>query len=393
MTTPPDPVAERPPERGIGGGRKRRKIQAPPRKDGNGLLIVGLLSALALVVGGFALYLIATRPATPAAASTASCRTIAWESLPDNDALPEGWTVTGSGFYTDGYGASFSGPVASGSPAPVINVRVSCYGSDGHLAVTRSHDADLAVGGTDVPFADVGDEALATKDRTGTTTSVYVRRGQLVASIASQGVSADDLEEAAGAIDDAMDTAESAVAEASPGAEPNASDEGEVPTDELGTDVPDETPTHTFPELEAILPKTVEGAPFVSESTTATEVMSGDPSGEALFQWLTQNGKTSDQLEFADSSDPTGTVDADFTALRVDGIAAAKLRAELIATWLSADTTGVTPVNKTIGGKPVQVIDYGDGGSIDYVFDQGDAVIVLSSSDPAVVEKVLAGFK
>ena len=118
MTTPSEPVAERPAERpaerGVGGGRKRRKIQGPPRKDGNGLLIVGLVSALALVVGGIALYLIATRPATPAAASTASCRTIAWESLPANDALPEGWTVTGSGFYTDGYGASFSGPVASG---------------------------------------------------------------------------------------------------------------------------------------------------------------------------------------------------------------------------------------------------------------------------------------
>ena len=59
----------------------------------------------------------------------------------------------------------------------------------------------------------------------------------------------------------------------------------------------------------------------------------------------------------------------------------------------SADASGITTTNKTIGGKQVLAIDYGDQGALDYVYEQGDAVVILSSSDPALVEKVLSGLK
>ena len=339
---------------------------------------------------------------TAGASPTPSCRSIAWEALPTSDALPEGWTVSGSGFYTDGYGAQFTGPAASGATtaAPVLNVRVSCYGSDGHLVITRSHEADLAAGGSDINFGPgIGDEALAAKDASGTTTSVYFRRGELVASLAAQGVTPDEIDQVAGAIDDAMIAAgETAIADTSsaePDAtdEPIASDDGAAASDDLGTDVPEESPSHLFPALEAILPATVEGSAFTRESTTATDVMSGDPSADALFKWLGDNGSSSDKLEFAASYDPTSTVDASMTAVRADGVAAAKLRQELITTWLEGSTSGATTTTKTIGGKSVTVVDYHDEGSLDYLFDQGDAVIILTSSDPALVEKVVAAFK
>ena len=254
MTSPRDPL-QRPPERGPGGGRKPPRPAPPSRTVSNALIAVGLLGALALVVAGAALFVTLTRP-TPVAEG--ACRTVAWDSLPTSDALPEGWTISGSGFYTDGYGASFSGPAASGTQtAPALNVRVSCYGTDGHLAVTRSHDADLALGGTDVPFSAIGDEALATRDASGTTTSVYIRNGRLVASIAAQGMSSDDLDAAAGAIDDAMVEAEAAAEESAP---PQANG-GAVSAEP--TDIPEPTPTeaHGFPDLEALLPKTVNGTP------------------------------------------------------------------------------------------------------------------------------------
>lgn len=391
MTSPRDP-ADRPAERGIGGGRKPRPPAPTPRPTSPALIVVGLLSGLALVIAGAALFVTLTRPAP---AAEGSCRTVAWDALPTSDMLPEGWTISGSGFYSDGYGASFSGPAASGTQAaPALNVRVSCYGTDGHLAVTRSHTSDLALGGTDVPFSDIGDEALATVDASGTTTSVYIRRGLLVASIAAQAVSSADLEEAAAAIDDAMVEAEATAAESAP-ADANETDEGAVPSDENATDEPEPTEPelHSFPDLEALLPKTVDGTPLSAQSTTATEALSGDPTSEALFQWLTDNGKTSDDLEFAEAYDLTSTVDADFTALRVKGIAAAKLRQELLASWLGATASGVTTTNKTIGGKAVLTIDYGDGGALDYVLEQGDVVLILSSSEPAAIERILSGLK
>ena len=77
----------------------------------------------------------------------------------------------------------------------------------------------------------------------------------------------------------------------------------------------------------------------------------------------------------------------------MQGIAPAKLRQELVASWLGANASGITTTNKTIGGKQVLAIDYGDQGALDYVYEQGDAVVILSSSDPALVEKVLSGLK
>ncbi|MDP9481812.1 MAG: hypothetical protein M3P84_01150 [Chloroflexota bacterium] len=392
MTSPIEP-ADRPgpAERGIGGGRNRPRPPAPaPRTPGRGLVLVALLGAVALVIAGAALFIALTRQqATPPTAAEASCRTVAWDAMPTTDAMPEGWTMNGSGFYTDGFGASFTGPVPSGAQmAPGMNVRVSCYGTDGHAAVTRSHDSDLALGGTDVPFSDVGDEVLAAKDANGAITSVYIRRGPLVASIAAQGMSPADLEAVAGAIDDAMleagaTAASSAPPEPIPTDDPNASEVIE----------PEPTDAHVFPDLEALLPKTVDGNPLSTQSIMGNEALAGDPTSDALFQWLTASGKKPEDLEFAEAYDATSTVDAGIIALRVKGIAAADLRQKLLETWLQAEASGITTTNQTIGGKATIVIDYGDGGSLDYVFEQGDAVLILSSSDPALVARILASLQ
>ena len=391
--TPPGDRSDQPTERGIGGGRRRRGLQSgPPPVSRRGLVLVGLLGGLALIVSGAALVLTLTRP-TPTAEG--SCRLVAWDALPAGSALPPGWTISASGFYTDGYGASFTGPAASGTQAatPAMNVRVSCYGTDGHAAIVRSHSSDLALGGTDTPFADLGDEAVATVDASGTTTSVYVRDGQLVASIAAQGMSPDDLEQAAAAIDDAMASAEASAAESAP-AGPTAAGVATVPS-APPSEEPTPTPTdaHAFADLEALLPSTVDGTPMSTQSTTASDALSGDPSGDALLQWLTAAGKAPTDLEIAAAYDPTSTVDADFTAFRVKGIAAANLRQAVLESWLGATGSGITTTNKTIGGKAVVAIDYADGGALDYVYEQGDVVVILSSSDPALVARILSGVK
>ena len=393
---------------GPGGGRRSKRHGQPQQpRDNRGLMAVAVLAGLAVVVAGAALFMTLTRP-TPVAEG--SCRTVAWDALPPRDSLPDGWTINGSGFYTDGFGASLSGPTPSAAQAgqggaPAVNLRVSCYGADGHRVIRRSHDSDIAVGGTNVPFADIGDEALATRDSAGTTTSVYMRRGALVASIAAQGVSPDDLEQLASAVDDGMIAAEEKSA-GSPGAEPSSTgDEAAVPTDEGFTDEgftddgasgsPEPTPTeaHAFVDLEAIFPKTVDGTTMASRSTTGTEALQSDPSSDELIAWLAANGKKPADLEVAELFDPTAVVDLDMTALRVKGIAALTLRQELLKTWLGATASGITTTEKTIGGKSVLVIDYGDQGPPDYVLVRGDSVVILASSDSALAARILTDLK
>lgn len=381
---------------GPGGGRRRRQPPGSSRA-GQGLILVGIASLVAVALASAALFVTLTRPS---ASSDTSCRAIAWDALPATDALPDGWTVTGSGFYTDGYGASLVGPAPSSGQAtqPGINVRVSCFGTDGHLAVTRSHDSDLAVGGTEVPFADIGDETVATQDAAGTTTSVYIRRGQLVASLAaSQGVDPADLELAAQAIDDAMVEAESTAAAAStPAAEPTGSDAlGPEPSDEIPTDEPSASiaESHNSPELEAILPTKISGTTLATQSTTGTAAFGDDPSSQALLQALSKYGKTGDDLEIAEAYDATAAVDVDVIAFRVKGVTAAQLRQAVVQSWLAADASGVTTSQATVGGKKVTVIDYGDGGSKDYLYEQAETVVVVTTSDPAIATEALSALK
>jgi hypothetical protein len=399
MTSPRPPVEGSVEHRPASGHKPGRDVTPTTKADHRGLIVVGTIGGLALIVALFALFVTATRP-TPAPES--ACRTIAWNAVPASGSLPAGWTINGSGFYTDGYGASLSGPTPSGTPAtgPAMNVRVSCYGDDGHLVVRRSHDSDLAVGGTDVPFADIGDEALATEDSTGTTTSVYIRRGPLVASIAAQGMSPDELTQAATAVDDAMVAAEAKTPQpggstAQPSIPAASIDQGTIPSDAPASDVPEPTPTeaHAFKDLEAILPKSVDGTALSAQSTTGTDVLVGDPSSTDLLAWITSNGKKSSDLEVAEAFDPTNSVDIDITAVKLNGVAPATLRQELLKTWLGASASGITTRTTSVGGKSVLVIDYGDQGALDYVFEQGGAVVILSSSDAALAGRVVSTFK
>jgi hypothetical protein len=180
-----------------------------------------------------------------------------------------------------------------------------------------------------------------------------------------------------------------------PAAAPTATPIGAVPSDAGASNVPEPTPTdsHEFPSLEAILPKTVDGTALSVLSTTGTETLSGDPTYEGLFQWLTASGRKTDEIEFAEAYDPTSTVDVDLIALRVKGIPTAQLRQELLKSWLAADPSAITTTNKTIGGKAVVAMDYVDPAYADYVFEQGDAVVVLTTSDPAVAERVVSSLK
>ena len=104
-------------------------------------------------------------------------------------------------------------------------------------------------------------------------------------------------------------------------------------------------------------------------------------------------GKTGDDVQIAEAFDPNGTVDADIIAFRVPGLGAPALHAALTESWTAAGASGVTTTTQTIAGVKVTVIDYGDGSSKDYVWEKGDAVLDLLTSDPTIVDKVVAAAK
>jgi hypothetical protein len=137
----------------------------------------------------------------------------------------------------------------------------------------------------------------------------------------------------------------------------------------------------------------VAGATLTSQSTKGLNALGDDAATQALLAKLQALGKSGDDVEIADATDVNGTIDADIIAFRVKGLGAAALRGALTESWLAAGASGVTTTQQTIGGQKVTVIDYGDGGSRDYVWEKGDVVIDLLTSDPTIVDKVVSSIK
>ncbi len=357
------------------------------------VLLVGLLSVVAIVVAAGALVLMLVRGSTPTADS---CRSLAWASLPDVTTLPSGWTLAGSGFYSDGYSTSFVGPAPSDAttPTPSIYVRLNCVGADDQLALVRSHDAGVAAGATVVPFANLGEQSFALQDATGGTT-VYFRRSGIVAYlVAASSVSSSALQQAATAVDLAIAAATAAgghgvvgnlptsppVSLTSPGASGAPASTAPSPTS---------TPSHAVPDLEAALPHTINGTPFTSQSLTGTDAIGTDPASVALAASIKGFGKAVGDFQVAESYDATGTVAVTIIGFRLTGVQGVPLRQAIIASWMAAAGSGITTAPASVGGKAVTKVDYGDGGPLDYVYVQGATVFDVSTADTTLASTVL----
>lgn len=328
--------------------------------------------------------------------SAETCRTLAWDALPDGTGLPQGWTVTAGSFYADGAGTSLTGPdPGDGSNPPTLYLQVTCYGPDSHLAMTRSHQSALAAGSADAPLEALGDESFATEDPSSSSRSVYVRRGGLVAILVGPtDLDAAIFEQAAGAVDAALATAGSPAARPSPTARvavgspsggidvpsAGASDEPSAePSDE-----PSATPAHVFPELEALLPKLVGGVTLSRQSALGTTSLTGtDPSSQALVASLAKLGKTPADMQFAAAYDETAATDLQLFAFQVAGIKGSTLSQAILDSYQVAGPSGLTTARVTMSGKSVTHVMYGDGGADDYVYVRGNVVFDVATADPA----------
>ena len=329
------------------------------------------------------------------AATADSCRTLAWDALPNSAGLPEGWTVSAGNFYADGAGNSMVGPDSGDGSAPeTLYLQVTCYGADSHLAMTRSHQSAKDSGSTDatgVPA--LGDESFATEDLTNGSTSVYVRRGGLVAVlVVPTSLDPGDLEQVARAVDSSMASAGSTAARPT-NRPPAASPSGgiDLPTaDASASDVPLATPMHEALDLEAMLPKAVGGVALTRQSTSGTTALGSDPAiQDALTTFLGKLGKSPADLQSAEGYDDTGVSDVGIFVYRVAGITGLVLGQAIVDSDSVAAASGVTSTRETVGGKPVTHIRYGNDLADDYVYVKGDVVFDVTTSDPATAIQAL----
>lgn len=372
----------------------RRGPHPPPAASSSMPGWVVLLSVIALIVSAVAIAVTLLRTSAPSA-TVETCRTLAWDALPDGTGLPDGWTVAAGSFYADGAGTSLAGPTpADGSAPPTLYLQVTCYGADSHLAMTRAHQSALATGSNDAQLVRLGDESFAVDDPSNASTSVYIRQGGLVAILVGPtSVDSGDLELAAQAVDAALTSAGSTAARPSPTVRvPTAGPSGstDVPSVEPSTE-PSATPAHAALELEAMLPKSVAGVTLSRQSTLGTTGLTGtDPSSQSLVASLDKLGKTPADMQIAEALDDSTSTDLQIFAFRVTGIKGTTLAQAVIDSYVASGSSGITTARKTISGKAVTHVIYSAGGQDDYVFVRGDIVFDVATSDPALAIQALA---
>ena len=375
--------------------------QDPPFR--RAVLMAAILSIVATLVAGAALAVVLVRGSNqPAQADTTACRTVTWYAVPSASALPSGWAIASTRFLVDVLTTTLVGPTPSGATqGPTAFISVSCYGVDAELAFARDHDSAVGAGSTDVSVTQLGDETAAvTSPRLGSNT-IFIRRGTLVADItAPTTLDLAVLQSVAVAVDGAMSQALSASprpssAGAGPGGSASPAALASIEPSPIPSAGPSPSPapvSHVAPDLEALLPQAVDGAPMTSQSVAGTAALGSDATSTSLIASLAKLGKTPADLEIAEAHDATGALPMRLFAFRVKGVAGADLANAVVTSWL-ANTTDTPPRSSvTIAGHKLTKVTYTTGPA-DYVYGTTTIAFDIETTDDTLVPKVLALLK
>ena len=369
----PDPVAIHP-----------RPARAP-ESDTAGTARV--LAVAALVLAAVAIALTAWRTIAPA---SASCQTQAWDTTPKTEDLPAD---------LDGE----RGPVRH-QPQDHVVPRACAVGRHVEPGSGLRHDHLLRAGRRGLGHAlrqgrdgrrpggpsirnDLGDGGFSAVDDSGAT-FLQLRHDKIVVYLAASGdATATEVDQLASAFDKALGGDGGAITPPTP---VSSGDLGAV--DSLDPGASDAAGSPAAPDLIARMPEKVGDVTLTSESEVGSDIPGIDGS-RAILAALLAAGRTVDDLRAADAYDASGNSDLQVQVLTVDGMPIAKTKALVLDSWLSASGAGVTHDKVMLNGKEWERIDYHDDGPKDYVRTDGNDVIVITTSDPAVAEKAAAGIK
>ena len=188
-------------------------------------------------------------------------------------------------------------------------------------------------------------------------------------------------------------TRQGTVAEAS--ASPT-DDTGDIPSD--GDTAPPVAETHDAPQLEALLPTTIQDpttkqdTALQIESWNGTAILNDDAYSDSLRSFLNGQEKTADQLLEAQAYDGTAALDFSVAVYQLAGVAPDKLRDALIAAWkVDPDVSSVPVSTVTIDGKTLTKMDFPEDTADSYLYVRPEDGVVfdIESSDVAIVTKAL----
>jgi hypothetical protein len=138
---------------------------------------------------------------------------------------------------------------------------------------------------------------------------------------------------------------------AAPAASAVPTDEAAVPSD-LASE-PDDVSSHEAPELEALLPATLEGTPLSAQSWAGENVfLPQDPWSTAMRAFVAKKQLDVAGFSIARTQDPDGGLDLTIDALQLTGATPAVLMEGMTAAFTAADDTFKTS-QTTVAGKKV----------------------------------------
>ena len=160
------------------------------------------------------------------------------------------------------------------------------------------------------------------------------------------------------------------------------------PSSEAAPPVETEPPaSHLAPDLEALLPGKLGAATLSRESDKGSALL--DAWTRAMVTFLSDAGKTADDLQFAQAWDAASGLDVSIMAFTVKGIAGSALR-QAITEGLLAGSPDTPQSSETISGKAVTKVSSADDGWTTYLYDHGDVVFLVGTADATLAATALA---
>lgn len=377
-TPRPDPAAPRP-----------RPTQPPPSATGSSGSggTTRILAVVAIVIAVAALGLTAWRVLLP---GSERCQTQAWDTAPKEEDLPQAWTISATQYDISRKTMSFLGPIPEDETLGqgVIYATITCFEEGAKESVDRSQEAATDAGQSVIPRSDLGDGGFSAVDDSGAI-FLQLRHDRIVVYLAGSGdASATEVDQLASAFDKALGGDGGAITPPTPAP---SDDIGLGESPDPGDSVDAESPA--APGLIARLPAQVGDVTLASDSASGSTILGEDQGSRAILAALRAAGREPDDLLVAQAYDDSGNSDLSILAVTVDGMPIEKTKDLVLNSWLSATGAGVTTSTTTLNGQEWEVIDYADGGAKDYVRVDGDDVIVVTTSDPAVAEATAAAIK
>jgi hypothetical protein len=363
------------------------------------------LAALApyLAIGGVILAAVALVVAvTGRAPDVTACRTAAWSAVPAAGSLPSGWTITSTDLNANGITTSIVGPTADDGSGnqPVVYASVTCYGDGAATALARSRDAADTAGAKTSNRDGLGDEAYTTDDSATGTSSTFIRVGGLVSQIAAAGtIASADLDRITAAVLASMGSrsiAAGSTSRAGSSVPAGSGLDASASPSEGASGGPSASPSASISvaaELEAHFPTKVNDTTLTIQSLTGSDILGTDPNSRALTAAVRTLGKEPTDLQVVQAWDDTQATDLFMFGFRLEGIDGARLEAVILDTWLSADAAGVKKTQIKVGDKTLTRVDFGDEGTIDYVYTGSDYVLVIDTADDALATAAAAGIR